>query len=405
MEEPDLLKRVSDLEQEVKTLKASANAEAEKSSLAARCQQLAQVLIANWVLLSFISALLVAGYVKYKFGIDYFESYRNASTTKDLSRFYERLGDRMMGRGEWKAADQNYSAALKMNANNADATYGMVKAEVFQPLPGEKYAAPEVIDATLEYLSSRFPNDYQIDYLRAVRYQSMGKIDEERLWLQKCIDKEPEFAGCYFQLGYLDESHSMIKEARSNYAKAVEHDSSFAAAKNNLAACNILLSDFSGATREFEESYQISPSAVTALSLGEAYWYSRKFDAALYIHQIAANYMNENHDSPDRYIGGEWTAGFLPLHAGDLETIKMSVPLYTVEQKKALLHFELSIDHALLGELGDADREFDIGLKLQPPAGHRQLVQNRIQSVENMVLMPDGSREWLARHRQKLDEK
>ncbi len=71
----------------------------------------------------------------------------------------------------------------------------------------------------------------------------------------------------------------------------------------------------------------------------------------------------------------------MPLGPGDLETIKISVTVYTVEQKKALMHFELAIDHALLGQLDAANQEFAVALNLQPPPGHRQLIQNRMQSA------------------------
>src|SRR5208282_945143 len=86
MEEPDILARVSSLEQEVKALKASLDAEAKPVGLTGRSQKLARFLIANWVLLSFVSGLLVAGYVKIKFDIDPLESYRAAADKRELSK-------------------------------------------------------------------------------------------------------------------------------------------------------------------------------------------------------------------------------------------------------------------------------------------------------------------------------
>jgi tetratricopeptide (TPR) repeat protein len=403
MDEPDLLKRVSDLEQEVKALKTSSKADAKQAGLAVRCQTFARLLIANWVLLSFVSALLIAGYVKYRYGIDYFESYRNASTNKELSKFYEQMGDRLMGRTEWSAAEQAYRSALQINPNNAAATFGLVKAQVFEPVPGEKYWAPEVVDTRLDYLFSRFPDDYQIYFLKALRYDEMGKSEEARSWLQKCIDKNPKFAGCYFQLGSMDFRQSRVAEAGTNFAKVVELDPNLAVAKGALASVYLHLSNYSGAVQQLEESYRISPTAVTAFTLGQAYWYVRRFHDALWVHQGAASYIDKPHDVTDRYIGGPWTSVFLPLRAGDLETIKVSVPVYTVEQKKALMHFELAIDHALLGQIEDANREFAVALTFQPPPEHRHLIQNRMQSLANMVQMSDASKSWLADHRKLLD--
>jgi len=174
-------------------------------------------------------------------------------------------------------------------------------------------------------------------------------------------------------------------------------------ARNDLAACHFLLSDFSGAARGFQESYQISPTALTALNLGETYWFSQNFDAALQLHQIAANYMNETHDSQDRYISGSWREPYFPLHVGDLDTIKTTTQVDTVEQKKTILHFALSVDDALLEKFDTANREFSIAWKLDPLPEHRRLVQNRMQSVLHMVQMSDASKNWLTEHRKMLD--
>ena len=403
MEEPDLQKRVSDLEQEVNTLKKSLKADAEPLGIGARSQNLARFLIANWVLLSFVSALLIAGYVKITFGIDYFESYRNTAANRELSRFYEQMGDRMMAKSEWPAAEQAYRNALQINPNNAVATFGIAKAQVFQPVPGEKFWAPEVVDARLDYLLARFPDDDQIDFLKAIRYQSTGNDEEAVAWLQKCIDKKPKFEGCYVELGYIDIGQSKVNEAKANFEKAVELDPNSAVAKNDLAACHFLLSDFAGAARGFQESYQISPTALTALNMGEAYWFSRDFAAALQMHQIAANYMSETHDPQDRYISGIWREPFFPLHVGDFDTIKTSTQVGTMEQKKTILHFALGIDYALLEKFYAANQEFSIAWKLDPLPEHRHLVQNRMQSVLNMVQMSDASNSWLTEHRKMLD--
>ena len=134
MEEPDIQKRVSDLEQEVNALKKLLKADVEPRGIMARSRTLARFLIANWVLLSFVSALLIAGYVKYKYDIDYFQSYENIATNRKVSLIYQQMGDRLMAKSEWKAAEEAYGDALKTNPNNPAATRGIAMAQVF-PLP------------------------------------------------------------------------------------------------------------------------------------------------------------------------------------------------------------------------------------------------------------------------------
>jgi hypothetical protein len=50
-----------------------------------------------------------------------------------------------------------------------------------------------------------------------------------------------------------------------------------------------------------------------------------------------------------------------------------------------------------------AEKEFATGLKDQPLRGHRSPIQNRMQSVENLMRMLDGAKKWLAAQRSKLN--
>jgi tetratricopeptide (TPR) repeat protein len=399
VDEASLLNRVSALEREVETLKKPKKTSEGGGPLKA-CTRF---LIANWVLLSFLSAIFTAVYVKYRFQIDYFESYRNISDTKKLADFYERMGDRLMASSEWQAAEEAYSSALKLNPNNTAATFGIAKAEVFQPVAGQKYVAPEVVDAKLDYLLARFPDDYQIYFLKSIRYHMMGRNEEAESWLNKCIQQNPAFTGCYLQLGFLKYAQAKLPEAQANFAKVIQLDPNSAAARNDLGACQILQSDFAHAPRQFEDSYNISPSAVTALSLGEAYWFAGFPDAARQIHQIAASNMEHADDSQDRFIGYEWASGFLPLRVGDRETLKKpAVAVYTLDQKKALMHFELSIDQALLGNLQQANQEFAVAMKLDHTSEQSALMENRFSAVENLVPTSPECKAWLAEHRKML---
>jgi tetratricopeptide (TPR) repeat protein len=403
VDEASLLNRVSALEHEVEALKKAKTARTEDGGRLKACTRF---LIANWVLLSFLSAIFTAIYVKYTYHVDYFESYRNISDTKKLAEFYVLMGDRLMASSEWQAAEEAYRSALKLNPNDTDATFGIAKAEVFQPVAGQTYFAPEVVDAKLDYLSGQFPDDYQIYFLKAIRYAGMGKTDEAEAWLNKCIQRNPNFTGCYLQLGFINFGRAKLPEAKNNFLKVLQLDPNSAAARNDLAACLILQSDFVNAARQFENSYNMSPNAITALDLGEAYWFLRLPKAARQIHQIAINYLDQHSkDSQDRFIGGEWAAGFLPLHVGDQETMrKPSVPTYTLDQKKALFHFELSIDQALLGNEEQADQEFNAAMKLDHTPEEAALMQNRFLAVENMVPTSVQSKAWLTEHGSMLEQ-
>jgi hypothetical protein len=128
-----------------------------------------------------------------------------------------------------------------------------------------------------------------------------------------------------------------------------------------------------------------------------------RFEDALQRHLDAVDWRVQDQDELDRYWGGPWSSVYMPLHPKDLDTIKISVPVNTLKQKIALFHFELAIDHALLGEVDDANRELTFALKSQPPKEHLQLIQNRIQSIINMVSISDVAKQWLGEHQQRLN--
>jgi tetratricopeptide (TPR) repeat protein len=372
-----------------------------------RIQHFVQWLVANWVLVSFLFVLVIALYVKFRFGTDYFfQSYRDAKTTKELSGFHQQIGDRMMAFQGWKAAEEAYRAALQVDPTNTAATFGIVKAQVFDPLPGQAFIDPEIVDVRLDYLLSRFPDDYQVHFLKALRCCQRGEVEDAQTWLRECVAKQPGFVGPYLLQGDIAFNRSDIEAAAAAYSRAVALDPNSPVAKNNLAACRVLLSDFQAAVELFQASHRISfisPNPVTMLSLGEAYWYTGQFDLALRMHQEALELVQKHYDpQQSRYVCDSWTVGFLPLQVGDLETIKTNMPFSTQIQKEALLYLELCIDQALLGDPEAAAAAFDAALKLERGPAFRRTFQNRMQSAENLVKLTDTAKAWLVDHRKLL---
>jgi tetratricopeptide (TPR) repeat protein len=412
MEEPDIQKRLSDLEQEVAALKKTVQPDAKATRPASGFQKLSEFLKANWVLLSFISTLLIAAYGKLHYGVDYFEKFETAKTNRELSAFHTQMGDRFLGVGEFPSAKLAYAEALKINPDNEKAVWGNALAQAFDPPPGEKAWAPEVVDARLDHLreNTNFGNDYRLDFLKAFRYDAVDDQDKAMEAIQKCFQKKEVYAdkffGCYLQRGYIEVREGRPDEAKADFQQAadIDPDHPNLTVLNDLAACQFLMSDFSGAYQNFLKSYRISPKVLTSLNLGETDWFLRDFAAALKIHQWTANYLDGSVEDNDRLLGGEWTEPFFPLHVGDHETIRNTVRIDTAVQKKITFHFVLAIDHALLNEPVAANNEFAIAMKLQPNPDHQSLIQNRMQSVENMVQMSDDAKSWLDEHRRMLVE-
>ena len=403
MEEGNILKALDDLQREVETLKAFLKT--ESSASATRFQTLARWVIANWVLVSFLAAVTTATYVKFRYGVDYLETYRCLAATKQLSEFYRQLGDRLMISSQWDAAKEAYRAAVKLNPNNIDATYGITKAEVFDPLPGQKFYTPEVVDAKLAYLESRFPNDHEIYFLKSLRYQDERELAKAKAALNTCIEKNPRYIGCYIALGYLDQQSNELDKAIANFARAVELDPNSSTAKNDLGFSRLLLLDYSDAITQLSAAYEISPNMLTAINLGDAYRYSGDLGDALAWHRLALRAFNETKTPGDqeRYVQGTWLYNFMPLARGDRETIKDTIEVYTPKQKEAIAHYGICIDLALLGQFDDATKEFVTGLELEYGAPFKEFFQNKILSSENLGRPAPEEKKWLDAHRDMMN--
>jgi tetratricopeptide (TPR) repeat protein len=403
MEEANILEALNDLQREVKTLKAFLKTESLAS--ATRFQRLARWVIANWVLVSFLAAVTTATYVKFRYGVDYLETYRCLAATKELSDFYRQLGDRLMISSQWDAAKKAYRAAVKLNPNNIGATYGIAKAEVFDPLPGQKFYTPEVVDAKLAYLESRFPNDHEIYFLKSLRYQDKGELARAKAALNTCIEKNPKYIGCYIDLGILNQQSHELDKAIANFARATDLDPDSSTAKNDLGFCRLLLLDYSGAIAQLSAAYEISPNMLTAINLGDAYRYSGDLGNALTWHRQALEALNEMKTPGDqeRYVQGTWLYNFMPLAPGDRKAIKESIEVYTLKQKEAIAHYGICIDLALLDRLDDAAKEFVTGLELEHGLPFKEFLQNKMLSSENLGGPAPEEKQWLDTHRDMIN--
>jgi tetratricopeptide (TPR) repeat protein len=382
--------QLDEMAREIAALKARLD---RPESSVERCLRISRE---SWLPATFAVTLVSAIYVYYKYEVNYFESYANISTTKKLSDFYSKLGNRMMLTFEWEAAEHAYNAALKLNPNNIDATYGVAKAQVFLPLPGRTYLPPEIVDARLEALSSALPDDANVDLLKAIRYYSQGDVENSALWHRKCITRNPPLAACYFQLGYIDMGAGRFSSAAANVKEVIKLEPGWAAARNNLGFIRLVLGEFKEAIELLDQAYRTSPSMVTGINLGDAYRFSGDVIFARTNHQLVLDTASNPTGPDDRYSGGEWTYNFMPVERGDVETIKRFMYCRSLEEKMAVAHAALSIDLAALGDFQGAAEHFEKSLKLNGSTVFKQFFHNKILSTVNLVSPPDDAKTWLA---------
>ncbi|HEV3469316.1 MAG TPA: hypothetical protein VG148_08350 [Pyrinomonadaceae bacterium] len=129
-----------------------------------------------WVIWVVLGALLI--HVVY--GVPYFESIQNSSITTKSSEYYRQLGDRMAEHAEFRAAEEAYLNALKVNPNNIKATHVLMRVQVMNPtIQGGRYE-PAVVDSRLGFLKKLFPDDYLLSYWEGIKLRDQRESKGRR---------------------------------------------------------------------------------------------------------------------------------------------------------------------------------------------------------------------------------
>lgn len=406
--------KIAELEKQLKVLKSDIAEVRKPNPIVAAAQGAIKWAVTYWVLLGFLFGVAAVIYVKLRFKIDYFETYRDLATKKMLSEFYRNLGDRMMIWSEWNAAETAYRDSLAINPTNVKATYGIAKVGVFQPLKGEKSYATEVAEMKIDYLIRNPPpnakgkdirRDFaQLYFIKGLSRADAGDDSDARVWQKKAIQTDPTFVGAHLELGYLHENAGEIEDATQCYSTAVQLEPRLGLANHNLGGIYLITGHIPEAIEHLERAYRTSPSLMTALALGDAYAYAGKFEEALRLHTSALANTNIPGIKKERYIklGGTWVYNFMPLRQGDTDTIRRNVRIDTFEQKKMLTFMAVAFDHALLGNIQKADERFGEAQGREGAEEFSELFLNKIQSILNLIKPNPPGRTWLEKKAQEL---
>ena len=346
---------VAGLEHRLSEIKSSLNP--QQRGISAR--KAAQFFLTYWTLFAFGATVLFALYVYCRYGVGYFESYKNISDTKKSAQYYKDIGDSLVPRAEFKAAEGAYAEALRINPNYIEGRLGLMRSQVLSPLEGYKKFTTVVVEARLNYLKQISPNDHLIPYFRGIlKMEQDDKPGAENLFLESRT-KEPKFAGNDIQLGYIDLFYGRIDSASGNFRNALATVPDHPMVLNYLGMCEMVALKFAEAKCHLERAAKISPRLETLLNLGEAYRNSGDNDSATFTHENALRLLN----NPDLKEGMHYELGtfnYMPL-ARRPEAVRSFEQASSLDQYRALINYALSIDYALQRKFPEASKAFDRG--------------------------------------------
>lgn len=396
MEIEKLLRRVHEMEVEVQKLKAALTSE-RRRPVQVVVKKSVGFVITYWTLLSFVVAVGIAVYIKYAFDVDYFENYRTVADSRRLSAFHTTLGNDLLMRQQWAAADDAFTRALAANANNQEASYGLLKSRVFKPAPGEKLSSPETQQTMLNFLRRERPDDPDLDLLQAWVHWSMSQADEARKYTEAAIAKRPRFSAALQMMSHMSMADGELPAAIDWCRKALEADPDSANAQSNMGFMLLLTGDYPGAIAILERANRASPNLLTPLVLSDACRLSGEFQKALHYSRNATRMAADENLRDTVVAGGEWLYNHLPLSKDDQTSWTEGVYVYSMKHKEALCQFAFALDLALTGDAAAAEKAWAKAMEAAPESECREYFVNKITAT--LALSPQseftGSRIWL----------
>jgi len=406
--------KIVELEKQLQVLKLEIAPVKSTNGLVAGFQTIMRAAVTYWALLAFVFAVGIAVYVKIKFKIDYFESYRDLATKKMLSDFYRELGDRMLATAEWEAAEEAYRNSLAINPTNIKATHGIAKATVLQPLKGQQFYGPDLADYKLDYLidhsvGNSDPQDRRRDtaelyFLKSINRSSNADDVGSRTWLNKAIATDPSYFAPYLNLGVSYHEVGDFQKAIECYERAAKLEPTFALSYHNLGTCYLNTAQFGRAVEYFIQANTLVPTVLTHLALGEAYRFAGQLLDAVELHKLAASNLELPEIEKERYATGSMIWNFMPVSEGDTESSKRSVKVTTLAQKKMLAQFALAFDRGALGEFKRANARFESGRAADPEREYNSFFINRIDSIVYFLRPEQKIADWFGQMKKEFSD-
>ena len=396
METESVLRRIHELELEVQKLKTQL-AQGGKKRVQVVVKKSVGFVLTYWTLLSFLVAVGVAVYIKKAFNVDYFENYRTLAASREVAEFHNKLGNELLQRQEWAAADEAFGRALTANASHPDAAYGQLKSRVFKPVTGEKYTSPRTQDTMIAFLRERRPGDPDLDMLQALRYWTQSQKEKARGAAMAALQKKPDFAWALMLLGHIEMSEGNVPAAITWNEKAVATDPGNTNARSNLGFMYLITGDLDRAAKESEQAYAEDASILSPLVLSDIWRLKGDYSRSLSYSRVALSMVQDEDVRKSRLGETEWFYNYLPLKKDDRESPKEGIYARSFPTKEALCHFALAIDLALNGQEEDAEKSWSKLDVLYPDNGLRDYYINKLKATAAWAPEPlsESAQSWL----------
>jgi len=180
-------------------------------------------------------------------------------------------------------------------------------------------------------------------------------------YFKKAVEKRPDYAEAYFQIGYCCDEIGSYTDAIKAYKQAIRIKPDYAEAHNNLGAAYGSLGRYTEEIEAFKQAIRIKPDyAETHYNLGVAYRSLGRYDEAIEAFKQA---IRIKPDYADTHYGLGLTYGSLGRHKEEIEAYKQAI---RIKPDFAEAHYFLGVNYGELGLHTEAIKAFKQAIRIKP---------------------------------------
>lgn len=279
------------------------------------------------------------------------------------------VGDALLGRKDYAAAESTYARALRLLPTELSARSNLGFALVHR---GRMDEALEIFRAVLE-ADPKFENAHA---RIAEAYFAKGEVDRAAEEYQKELESYPESPTAYNGLGKIYRTRGRFTEAGKYYMKAIELLPDYAEAMYNLG-------NLYGETGQMEKSVSFYRKAIeTDPNLLEAY-----YNLALQAKQhgqrtTAADVLRQGIRQNPRFSMGYYGLGNLLREEGRLpEAVEQYRLALRYDPGHADTYLNLGVAYAAMGEMSGAVEAWENGVRADPNSASARTAAENLRAV------------------------
>jgi tetratricopeptide (TPR) repeat protein len=165
----------------------------------------------NLIFILTVIALIVAG----GWAIQSYEDLNRIHKTLSTDEQLIAEGQKALDVGRYADAKRIFNEELKLSPDNAQAAWGLKKAQVWNASSGSEFKA--LADALYE----QDPNDGHVNLFLGQYYAANHDVEQAGSFYRQAIELMPKLAEAYYALGLLNEQQSDMESAKINFLKAI----------------------------------------------------------------------------------------------------------------------------------------------------------------------------------------